>query len=162
MLSTLNNSKSAYASFKFTTTKFFSRYSYSGTGQFRERFYCTLYIRVCYVRPTQSNVLTSVSRLSSPSSVAARRLTTSVTLTSRPSSISVTWPLKTAMESRVASLRASCSETALPRRTGCRSKSLRRCMPSLANRMRHTTGLSRHAHYGSSWTTLARESITLI
>lgn len=45
VLSTLNSSKSAYASFKFATTKFFSRYQYHGGGQFRERFYCTLYIR---------------------------------------------------------------------------------------------------------------------
>lgn len=45
VLSTLNSSKSAYASFKFATTKFFSRYQYHGGGQFPERFYCTLYIR---------------------------------------------------------------------------------------------------------------------
>lgn len=42
ILTTLNTSKSAYASFKFQTSKFFSRYSYTGP---RERFYCTLYIR---------------------------------------------------------------------------------------------------------------------
>lgn len=44
-LSTLNSSKSAYASFKFTTTRFFSRYTYQGTGQARERFHCNMYIR---------------------------------------------------------------------------------------------------------------------
>ncbi|CAG9993579.1 unnamed protein product [Clonostachys byssicola] len=37
VLSTLNSSKSAYASFKFATTKFFSRYQYHGGGQFPER-----------------------------------------------------------------------------------------------------------------------------
>lgn len=46
VLTTLNTSKSAYASVKFATGKFFSRYQYQGSRQFRDRFYCTLYIRV--------------------------------------------------------------------------------------------------------------------
>lgn len=50
VLTTLNSSKSAYASFKFATNKFFSRYQCQPTGQFRDRFYCTLYIRVCCQR----------------------------------------------------------------------------------------------------------------
>ncbi|KAJ3496357.1 hypothetical protein NLG97_g2717 [Lecanicillium saksenae] len=41
-LSTLNSSKSAYASFKFATNRFFSRYSYQGSGQSRERFHCNI------------------------------------------------------------------------------------------------------------------------
>ncbi|KAG5786550.1 hypothetical protein H9Q71_014447, partial [Fusarium xylarioides] len=45
ILTTLNTSKSAYASVRFATTKFFSRYQYQGSRQFRDRFYCTLYIR---------------------------------------------------------------------------------------------------------------------
>ncbi|TWU72339.1 hypothetical protein ED733_001649 [Metarhizium rileyi] len=45
VLTTLNNSKSAYASFKFATNKFFSKYQCQATGQFRDRFYCTLYVR---------------------------------------------------------------------------------------------------------------------
>ncbi|KAL6850681.1 hypothetical protein ACO1O0_007805 [Amphichorda felina] len=45
VLTTLNTSKSAYASFKFQTNKFFSRYQYHGSSQYRDRFYCTLYIR---------------------------------------------------------------------------------------------------------------------
>ncbi|KAL2682666.1 hypothetical protein Neosp_007119 [[Neocosmospora] mangrovei] len=45
VLTTLNTSKSAYASVKFATGKFFSRYQYQGSRQFRDRFYCTLYIR---------------------------------------------------------------------------------------------------------------------
>ncbi|KAG6057022.1 hypothetical protein E4U17_001754 [Claviceps sp. LM77 group G4] len=45
VLTTLNNSKSAYASFKFATNRFFSKYQFNPIGQFRERFYCTLYIR---------------------------------------------------------------------------------------------------------------------
>jgi cell cycle checkpoint control protein RAD9A len=46
VLTTLNTSKSAYASVRFATNKFFSRYQYQGgSGQLRERFYCTLYIR---------------------------------------------------------------------------------------------------------------------
>ncbi|KAG5930585.1 hypothetical protein E4U42_006673 [Claviceps africana] len=44
-LTTLNNSKSAYASFKFATNRFFSKYQFNPSSQFRERFYCTLYIR---------------------------------------------------------------------------------------------------------------------
>lgn len=48
VLTTLNTSKSAYASFRFATNKFFSRYQYQGSGQYREKFYCTLYIRVSY------------------------------------------------------------------------------------------------------------------
>ncbi|KAF4591462.1 DNA repair protein rad9 [Ophiocordyceps camponoti-floridani] len=45
VLTTLNNSKSAYASFRFATTKFFSRYHFQASEQFRDRFHCTLYIR---------------------------------------------------------------------------------------------------------------------
>ncbi|KAJ4124190.1 hypothetical protein NW768_009544 [Fusarium equiseti] len=45
VLTTLNTSKSAYASVKFATTKFFSRYHYQGSRQFHDRFHCTLYIR---------------------------------------------------------------------------------------------------------------------
>ncbi|POR35099.1 DNA repair protein rad9 [Tolypocladium paradoxum] len=45
VLTTLNNSKSAYASFRFATNKFFSRYQYQASGQFRERFYCSIYVR---------------------------------------------------------------------------------------------------------------------
>ncbi|RDA86260.1 hypothetical protein CP532_5093, partial [Ophiocordyceps camponoti-leonardi (nom. inval.)] len=45
VLTTLNNSKSAYASFRFATNKFFSRYQYHASEQFRERFHCRLYIR---------------------------------------------------------------------------------------------------------------------
>ncbi|KAI6784740.1 DNA repair Rad9 [Emericellopsis cladophorae] len=44
-LTTLNVTKSAYASFKFGPGKFFSRYSFQGTGPYREKFYCTLFIR---------------------------------------------------------------------------------------------------------------------
>ncbi|QLI68189.1 DNA repair protein rad9 [Metarhizium brunneum] len=46
VLTTLNSSKSAYASFKFATNRFFSKYQCQPMGQFRDRFYCTLYIRV--------------------------------------------------------------------------------------------------------------------
>ncbi|RDA94519.1 hypothetical protein CP533_2703 [Ophiocordyceps camponoti-saundersi (nom. inval.)] len=45
VLTTLNNSKSAYASFKFATNKFFSRYEYHASEQSSERFRCRLYIR---------------------------------------------------------------------------------------------------------------------
>ncbi|KAH7144479.1 Rad9-domain-containing protein [Dactylonectria estremocensis] len=45
ILTTLNTSKSAYASVRFATNKFFSRYHFQGSSQFRDRFYCTLYIR---------------------------------------------------------------------------------------------------------------------
>ncbi|KAK5994585.1 DNA repair rad9-like protein [Cladobotryum mycophilum] len=45
VLTTINTSKSAYASVKFATNRFFSRYQYQATGQYRERYYCSLYIR---------------------------------------------------------------------------------------------------------------------
>ncbi|KAK7415709.1 hypothetical protein QQZ08_012266 [Neonectria magnoliae] len=45
VLTTLNTSKSAYASVRLATNKFFLRYQFQGSGQFRDRFYCTLYIR---------------------------------------------------------------------------------------------------------------------
>ncbi|RFU78409.1 dna repair rad9 [Trichoderma arundinaceum] len=44
-LSTMNTSKSAYASFRFATNRFFGRYQYQATGQFQEKFYCSMYIR---------------------------------------------------------------------------------------------------------------------
>ncbi|KAL6690817.1 Rad9 domain-containing protein [Trichoderma pleuroticola] len=44
-LSTMNTSKSAYASFRFATSRFFGRYQYQGTGQFQEKFFCSMYIR---------------------------------------------------------------------------------------------------------------------
>ncbi|UKZ68443.1 uncharacterized protein TrAtP1_009479 [Trichoderma atroviride] len=44
-LSTMNTSKSAYASFRFATNRFFGRYQYQATGQFQDKFYCSMYIR---------------------------------------------------------------------------------------------------------------------
>jgi cell cycle checkpoint control protein RAD9A len=49
LLTALNSTKSAYACFTFATTRFFSRYTYVGTALHREKFYCTLYIRVRFV-----------------------------------------------------------------------------------------------------------------
>ncbi|KAE9581833.1 DNA repair protein rad9 [Colletotrichum fructicola] len=45
VLSTLNSSKSAYACFTFTASRFCSRYQFEGSTQYREKFYCTLYTR---------------------------------------------------------------------------------------------------------------------
>lgn len=45
-LTALNLSKSAYVCITFSSSRFFSRYSFEGSGQFRERFFCQLYIRV--------------------------------------------------------------------------------------------------------------------
>ncbi|RYP10433.1 hypothetical protein DL764_000616 [Monosporascus ibericus] len=42
-LTALNSTKTAYASFAFTTARFFSVYQYEGVGQHRERFFCKLY-----------------------------------------------------------------------------------------------------------------------
>lgn len=42
----MNTSKSAYASFRFATNRFFGRYQYQATGQFQDKFYCSMYIRV--------------------------------------------------------------------------------------------------------------------
>ncbi|KAH0499549.1 hypothetical protein TgHK011_006736 [Trichoderma gracile] len=44
-LSTMNTSKSAYASFRFATNRFFGRYQFQGSGQFQEKFFCSMYIR---------------------------------------------------------------------------------------------------------------------
>ncbi|KAK4152853.1 hypothetical protein C8A00DRAFT_34427 [Chaetomidium leptoderma] len=44
-LSTLNISQSAYVCFSFAANRFFSRYSFEGTPQYRDRFFCQLYIR---------------------------------------------------------------------------------------------------------------------
>ena len=46
LLTALNMSRSAYACFTFSTARFFSRYAFHGTATMRDRFYCTLYIRV--------------------------------------------------------------------------------------------------------------------
>lgn len=44
-LTALNLSKSAYVCITFASTRFFSRYSFEGSGQFRDKFFCQLYIR---------------------------------------------------------------------------------------------------------------------
>jgi hypothetical protein len=46
-LTALNLSKSAYVCITLSANRFFSRYSFEGSGQFREKFFCQLYIRVC-------------------------------------------------------------------------------------------------------------------
>ncbi|ROT42064.1 hypothetical protein SODALDRAFT_6309 [Sodiomyces alkalinus F11] len=45
ILTALNSSKSAYACFSFSATRFCSRYHFEGSSQNHEKFYCTLYIR---------------------------------------------------------------------------------------------------------------------
>ncbi|KAK3302273.1 Rad9-domain-containing protein [Chaetomium strumarium] len=44
-LTTLNISKSAYVCFSFAANRFFSRYNFEGAPQYRDRFFCQLYIR---------------------------------------------------------------------------------------------------------------------
>ncbi|KAM7202295.1 Rad9 domain containing protein [Naviculisporaceae sp. PSN 640] len=44
-LTTLNISKSAYICFTFAANRFFSRYNFEGNAQYRERFFCQLYIK---------------------------------------------------------------------------------------------------------------------
>ncbi|OIW33626.1 hypothetical protein CONLIGDRAFT_640729 [Coniochaeta ligniaria NRRL 30616] len=44
-LTALNLSKSAYVCITFASNRFFSRYSFEGAGQFRDKFFCQLYIR---------------------------------------------------------------------------------------------------------------------
>ena len=48
VLTTLNISKSAYVCFTFAANRFFSRYNFEGNAQYLDKFYCQLYIRVCY------------------------------------------------------------------------------------------------------------------
>ncbi|KAI0480945.1 Rad9-domain-containing protein [Xylariaceae sp. FL0804] len=45
VFSAINLSKSAYASFTFTSNRFFSHYQYDGAGQHRDKFFCRLYNR---------------------------------------------------------------------------------------------------------------------
>ncbi|OTA99111.1 hypothetical protein M426DRAFT_68439 [Hypoxylon sp. CI-4A] len=45
VFTTLNLSKSAYASFSFSASRFFSKYQFEGTPQYREKFFCKLYSR---------------------------------------------------------------------------------------------------------------------
>ncbi|KAK4456241.1 hypothetical protein QBC34DRAFT_287441 [Podospora aff. communis PSN243] len=45
ILTTLNISKSAYICFTFAASRFFSRYHFEGNSQYRDRFFCQLYIR---------------------------------------------------------------------------------------------------------------------
>ncbi|KAI8626099.1 Rad9-domain-containing protein [Xylariaceae sp. FL1651] len=45
VLTALNTSKSAYASFNFVTNRFFSKYNYAGVAQNRDKFFCKLYNR---------------------------------------------------------------------------------------------------------------------
>ncbi len=46
-LTALNLSQSAYLCFTFAANRFFSRYSFEGSQQHRDRFFCVLYLRVC-------------------------------------------------------------------------------------------------------------------
>ncbi|KAK0711369.1 Rad9-domain-containing protein [Lasiosphaeris hirsuta] len=54
-LTTLNLSKSAYICFTFAASRFFSRYSFEGNAQYRDRFFCQLHIRslLSVFRPRQ-------------------------------------------------------------------------------------------------------------
>ncbi|KAL1838088.1 hypothetical protein VTJ49DRAFT_3080 [Mycothermus thermophilus] len=58
-LTTLNLSKSAYICFSFAVNRFFSRYNFEGTPQYRDRFFCQLYIRsllsIFRARPTSAD-----------------------------------------------------------------------------------------------------------
>ncbi|KAI0015447.1 Rad9-domain-containing protein [Xylariomycetidae sp. FL0641] len=45
VFTTLNSSKSAYASFAFASTRFFSKYHFDGTAQYRDKFFCKLFNR---------------------------------------------------------------------------------------------------------------------
>ncbi|KAK3368149.1 Rad9-domain-containing protein [Podospora didyma] len=44
-LTALNISKSAYICFSFSSTRFFSQYLFEGNAQYRDRFFCQLYIK---------------------------------------------------------------------------------------------------------------------
>lgn len=51
ILTGLNATKSAHISFIFNLNRFFSRYSFEGSAQYRDRFYCVLYIRASSTAP---------------------------------------------------------------------------------------------------------------
>ncbi|PSR83754.1 Rad9-domain-containing protein [Coniella lustricola] len=45
VLTALNLTKSAYARYAFSANRFFSRFSFEGNAQYREKFYCVMYIK---------------------------------------------------------------------------------------------------------------------
>ncbi|KAF3770265.1 hypothetical protein M406DRAFT_246528 [Cryphonectria parasitica EP155] len=45
VLTALNLTKSAYVSFTFAANRFFSQFSFNGSAQYRERFFCVIYIK---------------------------------------------------------------------------------------------------------------------
>lgn len=45
VLTALNLTKSAYVSFTFAANRFFSRFNFEGNTQYRERFFCSIYIK---------------------------------------------------------------------------------------------------------------------
>ncbi|KAH8781483.1 Rad9-domain-containing protein [Diaporthe sp. PMI_573] len=45
VLTALNLTKSAYVSFTFAANRFFSRFHFEGNAQYRERFFCSIYIK---------------------------------------------------------------------------------------------------------------------
>lgn len=47
VLTALNLTKSAYVSFTFAANRFFSRFHFEGNTQYRERFFCSIYIKAC-------------------------------------------------------------------------------------------------------------------
>lgn len=47
VLTALNLTKSAYVSFTFIANRFFSRFNFEGNAQYRERFFCSIYIKAC-------------------------------------------------------------------------------------------------------------------
>ncbi|KAG6365260.1 hypothetical protein INS49_006869 [Diaporthe citri] len=48
VLTALNLTKSAYVSFTFAANRFFSRFHFEGNTQYRERFFCSIYIKALF------------------------------------------------------------------------------------------------------------------
>lgn len=66
VLTALNLTKSAYVSFTFAANRFFSRFNFEGNTQYRERFFCSIYIKARFFLLCQAARYANLSqRLSS-------------------------------------------------------------------------------------------------
>ena len=68
VLTALNLTKSAYVSFTFAANRFFSRFHFEGNAQYRERFFCSIYIKARPLPPLLCQATTHTNLRPRPSS----------------------------------------------------------------------------------------------
>lgn len=64
VLTAFNLNKSAYVSFSFAANRFFSRFSFVGNAQYREKFFCVIYIKVSRAHAVFEHTAAAGSQLS--------------------------------------------------------------------------------------------------